>query len=55
MLALIFLALELTLISDKDELIDWISELGLFLVFMVWFICSYKFTFKLFVWRFLIG
>lgn len=31
MLALIFLALELTLIDDKDELIDWISELGLFL------------------------
>lgn len=31
MLALIFLALELALIGDKDELIDWISELGLFL------------------------
>ena len=31
MLALIFLALELVLIDDKDELIDWISELGLFL------------------------
>lgn len=31
MLALIFLALGLALISDKDELIDWISELGLFL------------------------
>lgn len=31
MLALIFLALELALIDDKDELIDWISELGLFL------------------------
>lgn len=30
-LALIFLAFELALISDKDELIDWISELGLFL------------------------
>lgn len=30
-LALIFLALELALISDKDELIEWISELGLFL------------------------
>lgn len=30
-LALIFLALELALIDDKDELIDWISELGLFL------------------------
>lgn len=31
MLALIFLALELALIDNKDELIDWISELGLFL------------------------
>ena len=31
MLALIFLALELVLIDNKDELIDWISELGLFL------------------------
>lgn len=30
-LALIFLALELALIDNKDELIDWISELGLFL------------------------
>lgn len=30
-LCLIFLALELALIDDKDELIDWISELGLFL------------------------
>lgn len=31
MFALIFLALELALVDDKDELIDWISELGLFL------------------------
>ena len=31
MFALIFLALELALIDDKYELIDWISELGLFL------------------------
>ena len=31
MLALIFLVLELALIDNKDELIDWISELGLFL------------------------
>lgn len=30
-LALIFLALELALISDKEELIDWISDFGLFL------------------------
>lgn len=30
-LALIFLALELAFIDDKDELIEWISELGLFL------------------------
>ena len=37
MLALIFLALELALIDDKDELIDWISELGLFLfVYLVY-------------------
>lgn len=50
MLALIFLALELALISDKDELIDWISELGLFL--FVYLIYIY---FKKFDWRFLIG
>ena len=31
MLALMFLAVELALIDDKDELIEWISELGLFL------------------------
>lgn len=31
MLALIFLAFELALISDKDELIDWFSDCGLFL------------------------
>lgn len=31
MLALIFLAFELALLSDKDELIDWISDFGLFL------------------------
>lgn len=30
-LALIFLAFELALISDKDKLIDWISDFGLFL------------------------
>lgn len=37
MFALIFLALELALIDDKDELIDWISELGLFLfVYLVY-------------------
>lgn len=30
-LCLIFLALELALISDKEELIDWISDFGLFL------------------------
>lgn len=50
MLALIFLALELALIDDKDELIDWISELGLFL--FVYLIYMY---FKNFDWRFLIG
>lgn len=32
MLALMFLAVELALIDDKDELINWISELGLFLL-----------------------
>ena len=31
MIALIFLALELALIDDKDDLFDFISELGLFL------------------------
>lgn len=31
MLALIFLALKLAFVSDKDELIDWISSCGLFL------------------------
>lgn len=30
-LALIFLALKLAFVSDKDELIDWISSCGLFL------------------------
>ena len=51
MLVLIFLALELALISDKDELIDWISELGLFLfVYLV-----YIYILKNFDWRFLIG
>lgn len=30
-LALIFLALELALVSNKDELIDWFSGCGLFL------------------------
>ena len=36
-LCLIFLAFELALISDKDELIDWISDFGLFLfVYLVY-------------------
>lgn len=43
MLALIFLALELTLISDKDELIDWISELGLFLFVYLMYMFFKKF------------
>lgn len=42
-LALIFLALELSLISDKDELIDWISELGLFLFVYLIYIFFKKF------------
>lgn len=50
MLSLIFLALELALISDKEELIDWISDFGLFLfVYLI-----YMFL-KNFDWRFLIG
>lgn len=36
-LCLIFLAVELALINDKDELIDWISDFGLFLaVYLVY-------------------
>ena len=31
MLALIFLAIDLALVSNKDELIDWLSDCGLFL------------------------
>lgn len=31
MFALIFLAIDLALVSNKDELIDWFSDLGLFL------------------------
>lgn len=45
-LALIFLALELALISDKDELIDWISELGLFLFVYLIYIYFKKFWFS---------
>ena len=43
MIALIFLALELALIDDKDELIDWISELGLFLFVYLIYIYFKKF------------
>lgn len=43
MLALIFLALGLALISDKDELVDWISELGLFLFVYLIYIYFKKF------------
>lgn len=42
-LALIFLALELALIDNKDELIDWISELGLFLFVYLVYIYFKKF------------
>lgn len=42
-LALIFLALELALISDKDELIDWISDCGLFLFVYLIYIYFKKF------------
>jgi hypothetical protein len=43
MLALIFLAVELALIDDKDELIEWISELGLFLFVYLIYIYFKKF------------
>ena len=42
-LALIFLVLELALIDDKDELIEWISELGLFLFVYLVYIYFKKF------------
>lgn len=43
MLALMFLVVELTLIDDKDELIEWISELGLFLFVYLVYIYFKKF------------
>lgn len=43
MLALIFLAFELALISDKDELIDWFSDCGLFLFVYLIYIFFKKF------------
>lgn len=43
MLALMFLAVELALIDDKDELIEWISELGLFLFVYLVYIYFKKF------------
>lgn len=43
MLALIFLALELALIDNKDELIDWISGLGLFLFVYLMYMYFKKF------------
>lgn len=43
MLALIFLAFELAFISDKDELIDWISDFGLFLFVYLIYIYFKKF------------
>lgn len=43
MIALIFLAFELALISDKDELIDWFSEFGLFLFVYLIYIFFKKF------------
>lgn len=42
-LALMFLAVELALIDDKDELIEWISELGLFLFVYLVYIYFKKF------------
>lgn len=43
MLALMFLAVGLALIDDKDELIEWISELGLFLFVYLVYIYFKKF------------
>lgn len=42
-LCLMFLAVELALINDKDELIEWISELGLFLFVYLVYIYFKKF------------
>lgn len=42
-LCLIFLAVELALIDDKDELVEWISELGLFLFVYLVYIYFKKF------------
>lgn len=42
-LALIFLAFDLALVSNKDELIDFISELGLFLFVYLIYIYFKKF------------
>ncbi len=42
-LCLMFLAVELALIDDKDELIEWISELGLFLFVYLVYIYFKKF------------
>ena len=53
MLALIFLALELALISDKEELIDWISDFGLFL--FVYLIYMFFKNFDLYIRRLFIG
>lgn len=50
MFALIFLALELALIDDKDELIDWISELGLFLFVYLIYMYFKKFWLEVFNW-----
>lgn len=43
MLALIFLAIDLALVNNKDELIDWFSELGLFLFVYLIYIYFKKF------------
>ena len=49
-LALIFLAFELALISDKDELIDWISDFGLFLFVYLIYMFFKKFWLEGFNW-----
>lgn len=43
MLALIFLVIDLALVSNEDELIDWLSDCGLFLFVYLIYIFFKKF------------
>lgn len=45
-LALVFLAFDLALVSNKDELIDWFSDCGLFLFVYLIYIFFKKFWFS---------